>query len=258
MSTTRTAALITAGALAVLPLAACSSQSGGSSSASPSAPVTSAAPPESTAAPTPNGLQKMSASEILQASTAAIEAASSVKMTGTAPTQGQESKVQAELTANGSHMTVETGTAGSFEMIVTPEGTYIRGDETYRKLLGTEGQQMGDKWLAVPSEGQTQDGQALQSLTGFAAQISENYKDAKVDGTKEIDGVPTVVLSGSEGKIYFSTIGEPYPVKAESAPDSTSGMGTLVLSDWNAPVTVQAPPSDQVIALSDLTATPSP
>ncbi|MBX6769375.1 MAG: hypothetical protein IRY90_19855, partial [Actinomadura rubrobrunea] len=65
--------------------------------------------------------------------------------------------------------------------------------------------------------------------------------------TSRIGGRAALALRGSGGRIYVATEGEPYLLRMDSGADAR-----VDLSGFDEPVTVKAPPKDQVVDLSGL------
>jgi hypothetical protein len=65
-----------------------------------------------------------------------------------------------------------------------------------------------------------------------------------------VHGIEAIALNSSKGgTLYIALQGDPYPVHAISSADET---GSLDFLDYGVPVTVTAPPADQVVDISKL------
>lgn len=237
----RTTAALTATAVLVIGgLGACSSSgtsSGDSSSAAPSV------------AATPNGVQDLKADEILAKSKAAAEAATSVTVNLTTEAQGQEIRTDLTISSDGSQGTLGQPGGEAVEVVATPTTYYVKGGG-FAESFGANAADVEGKWLAVPK-----DNPAAQTFTGlgsvkdFASSTLNPPSDMKKGETKDIDGVPAIGLVSKEATLWISTVGEPYPLMIE-APEGTKGQ--MMLSNWNAPVTITPPPEADVVDISSL------
>ena len=206
-----------------------------------------------TATQAPNGVEKLSAQEILDKSLAATKAASSVTVKGSITQEGQEVSLDLVLGTDAAD--------GSFKAQGIEVDLRVTGGKSYFKLSGEDfakiaGQGdnpeiaeavsalIGDKWLLVPADSGSDE---LAGLGQFGEKDSL-LKDilspdgqVSVKGTGEVGGVPVVFLESTEGEgtLAIQTVGEPYPVQIEG--DGTDGSGKITFSDWNAPVSVTAP-----------------
>lgn len=242
-------ALLTGGGV----LAGC----GGSDSSS--AATTAAA--EAQAQPA-NGVEKLSAQEILDKSLAAANAATSVSMKGSITQEGQEVSLDLQLGTDAAEGSF-TAQGISVEIIATGGKSYLKlAGEDFAKLAGQGDNPeiaqavsalIGDKWLAVP-EGSG--GDELGGLSQFAEKdslvkgILEQDGEVTVKGTGEVNGIPVVFLESTDGAgtLAIQTVGDPLPVQIKGS--DTSGSGEIDFTDWNAPVTVTAP--TDVVDLSAL------
>lgn len=201
---------------------------------------------------TANGIADKTPDEILTAAKAAATAASSVKVTTEASKDSTAPSVNLTLSQDGSQGTIGTPSQGEVELISTGGNIYIKAtDELFKQLGGAEAAKLfKGKWLAIPAK----DPQA-QSFAPFANKnpfleglLTPSGKMTK-EAPKDVNGTPAVGLATSNGTLWVATVGEAYPLQVAQADDS----GAVVsLSDWDAPVTITAPPSDQIVDLSAL------
>jgi len=98
----------------------------------------------------------------------------------------------------------------------------------------------------VPSEPQYQ---VFASLTDPASLVDQMLTDTgslSKDGQKDIRGSKTIVLSGSgSAKVYVGIDGPAYLLRVVPA-----GGGSLDFTDYGSPVTLAAPPPNQVVDIS--------
>lgn len=234
-------ALVTGGAV----LAGCGSDSSSSGGAAASTAASTTA--------APNGVEKLSAKEILDASLKAANAASSVTVTGDITQEGQKVALDLQLGTDAAQGTFSAQGINA-EIRVTGGKSYFKlSGEDFAKVAG-EGDNpelakaisslLGDKWIAVP-EGSG--GDDLGGLGEFGQKdsllegILEPDGTVTVKGTGEVNGIPVVFLDSSdgEGTLAIQTVGEPYPIQIKGS--DTSSSGQIDFTDWNAPVNVTAP-----------------
>jgi len=226
-------------------LAGCGSSSSGSEAATTAAADTSTLPA--------NGIEKLSAKEILDTSLAAANAASSVTVTGSITQEGQEIALDLELGTDAAQGSIKAQGI-SAEIRVTGGKSYFKlSGEDFAKLAGQGDSPeltkaisslLGDKWLVLS------DGEAGDDLGGLGElgqkdsllkEILEADGKVTVKGTGDVNGTPVVFLEDSDGggTLAIQTVGEPYPVQITGSDSESSG--EINFTDWNAPVSVTAP-----------------
>ena len=241
---------IAAGAVALSLLAGGGVLAGCGSSSSDTAASTAAADSSTQA---PNGIETLSAQEILDKSLAATKTASSVTVSGTITQEGQEVSLDLVLGTDAADGTIKAQGI-SAEIRVTGGKSYFKlSGEDFAKLAGqgdspevaeAVSSLIGDKWLLVPADSGSDE---LSGLSTFAekdsllAGILAPDGEVTVKGTGEVNGTPVVFLEDTkgEGTLAIQTVGEPYPVQIKG--DGADGSGEITFSDWNAPVSVTAP-----------------
>jgi hypothetical protein len=213
-----------------------------------------------TTAQAPNGIEKLTAKEILQTSRDAASAASSVKISGAISQGGEEIALDMTLGKDSGEGSI---TAQGVEVDLKFVGgkAYLKASgEDFAKLVGgsdsaATGEALaaliGDKWLAVPTdENSSGEADGLESFRLFGEKdsllegILEPDGEVTVKGTGTVNGTPVVFLDSSEGEgtLAISTVGEPYPLQIKgTGSGSDSGTGEVNFTDWNAPISVTAP-----------------
>lgn len=96
-------------------------------------------------------------------------------------------------------------------------------------------------------------------LQGISALVPQEYDEAafvadgwQIGGDAEVDGTPTVTLTMGEQTIFVATEGEPWVLRIELA--TAAGPSTYTFSDHNAPLEVEAPPTEDIIGEEELRA----
>lgn len=236
------AALAVSSVLLLGGVAACSSSTS-TSSESP----TSAAP---SAEATPNGVQKQSADKILDSAKAAAKDATSVKLSVVTESEGNEVRTDLTISDQGSQGTLGQPAGGNVEVVSTPDTIYVKGDAFAQSLGGDTAAQVQGKWVSIPSDNPAaQSFTGLDSIDSFVDNVLTTPKNLTKGEEKDLEGTPAISLKSDQGVLWVATTGEPYPLQID-APEGTKGK--LTLSDWNAPVDIAVPPSDQVVDISTL------
>jgi hypothetical protein len=228
-----------------------------SSSAAPSA-----APSTPAAAPSPTGpdLSSMSGNQIDKAAADALAAVTSVKidMTGTDDSDSIEAHLSLD-NAGDCTGSMAMGAKGSFQILTTPQQTWIQPDTTFWTTMGgAHGAQAAElfkgRWLTGSKDDpDLKDLADTCDLKQLTSQVNQDGDQATKTGTDTVNGQPAVTLhikssDGTSGDLWVAAQGTPYPLKG------TNGGDKVAFSEFNQPVTVQAPPADQVIDMSKLKA----
>lgn len=195
-----------------------------------------------------NGVEALSADEIVKRSLAAAKAATSATVTGTASNNGQ---------AVGIDLTLTRGTGGSgsltfggqkVEIINAAGKSYLRAPAAFWAKVGipqTVSGLLADRWITAPATGSS--AVAIQGFTQFTdmAAIVDGLLEAivptDVGQRTTVDGQPAVTVLDKDGNsLAVSVTGEPYPLRFT---ETTGKPGDVVFSNWNKAVTV-TPPAD--------------
>src|SRR5690349_2904588 len=196
----------------------------------------------------------MSADEIAKESVAALHALESVRIAGTAPSDGEIVEMDLALDSTGNcEGTVGLG-GGTAEVIAADGQQYLRGDEGFwkstvgEKDAGAVMSLLGDKWAKVPAgtEGVSSFCELDKFLSGFDEDEIKGSKISKGQLT-EIDGVAVLELTSVERdgtyKLWVATEGEPYIVRVKG---DSAEKGTLTFSEFNEPVDPDVPDADEI------------
>ncbi|MFI5099982.1 MAG: hypothetical protein ACHQE5_05650 [Actinomycetes bacterium] len=212
-------------------LAACTGGSG--PGGSPSATRTGA-----------NGVQDLTAQQILDRSKAAAKSASWVHVTGT------QDGTTLDLTIGKDTATGSVTEGGLTAQLLAVGGTtYIKGDKAFwdnASGVGS-GDVLAGKWVVAGST-KGMDTSGLDQFTDVGRMVDTVLAPTGTlskSGVSTVDGQSVVGVRDSGGQtLYVALTGPPYPVQIQPK-DPTTDPPTF--SDWNVPATIVAPgPSDVV------------
>ncbi|MEY9948002.1 hypothetical protein [Kitasatospora sp. GAS1066B] len=253
---------------------ACGTGSAGHVAASPGERGVSPVPGTPLAAPSANALPSLSPDhyfaslspdEISQQMQTAMAAVTSLRMTGTVTTNGQTATMDLAANLNGDCQgTISTASLGQVELRHTAGQTWMQPDATFwRSIAAKQGHpQNGDRaaelfkgrYLTGPADDPSlkQMADACAFVGTLAQSPSDNLTLGK--GTLSvIDGVSVISLAGEDTSgtataLYVAAVAPHHLIRisGEGGGDPQS----VDLSDFDKPVTVQAPPADQVIDIS--------
>lgn len=246
MSSRAPLAVSAAALLALASVAGCSS-----STTTPEASVSASATTSN--ATEPNGIAEKSAEQILKASRAAAEKASSVHVVIEQENAGTAVRTDITLSDQGSTGTLGQPDGQTADVVGTPDAVYIKGSSFAQQLGPDVAAQVEGKWIKIPKDNPVaQSFAGLSSVQEFISTVLATPEKLKKLPVKDIDGVPAVGLDSQQGSLWISTVGEPYPVEI-MAPEGQNGKMTL--TEWNAPVTITPPPESDVVDISTLQST---
>lgn len=216
-----------------------------------------AAPAESTA-PETDGIQDLSADELVERAKDAATAAESVRLSGEVVEDGSTMIIDMQFSGDGSTGTISNAGATVELLQVSTDEYYMKADaDSWEQLTGdaASGDIFADRYVRISGDDESVGD--LTSFLDFEAFVDEVLD---IDGpiekgeTAEVNGVQAIGIidQGSEdgGTLWVAVTGEPYPLRIES-PDG-SGEGAIDFLDWGKAVDIKAPPEDEVIDLSEL------
>jgi hypothetical protein len=231
---------VLAAALVAVPLLLAGCGSGGSGAAGGAAVSQT---------PATNGLEQLTADQILAKTQAAAKSATSVVAKGT---MGQGSGVDLVLGAKAADAKL-TQSGQSIEIVRTADSTYIKGDAAFwtKNVGATAAKMFAGKYVKVPATEAAQFVGFISIASFFADALKPGGTVAKGDVTT-LDGTKAITLKDtSDGSLmYISLEGAPLPLKIEK---SGADGGAVTFTRWNQPVTVAVPPADQVLDFGSLT-----
>jgi hypothetical protein len=189
-----------------------------------------------------NGVASKTPEQIVAASKAAADAASSAHVSGSIVTSGGPIGLDLTLSAGGGRGQLSLAGLG-FELIQTGSTVYIKGSANlYRHIAGPAAAQLlQGRWLKAPSS--SPEFASIASLTNLHGLVDATLADhgalTKV-GSSTVNGQPVVGLRDAAlgETIYVAAAGKPYPVQVTR---SGSGGGTVHFDSWNTPVSIAAP-----------------
>ena len=278
---------VAAGLAAVL-VAGCSGNGGGTPAATgtPAAPATTAsvAPPPPTAATTPagagtttgtatptatatgpNGVEELSAEQVLARARQAGQQAGSVHLVGDLAQGSRTVAVDVRMRQDGAAGTVRSA-AGPVELVALGEDVYVKGDDAFYRQLGGDlaAQVLRGKWVKVSANEQllrqagalvgvdTPAGSAgltgLVDLDGFLDTALQPRGSVRKGSPTMVEGTRALPLDLGQGaRVYVALDGEPYPVRLEAARQGSGAAARLAMREWGQPVQVSAPDPGQVL-----------
>jgi len=226
----------------------------GGGSGSTGTGTTSGAPVTTT--PAENGVADLSPTEILAKATEALGQAGSVHVKGGGFTEGQQFGLDMKYGPDGANGSV-TANGQTIELLRVGSTVYVKASEAFWRSTGqaAAAELLKGRYLKVPAS--TPNFAELSSLTD----LRKNAKELLApDGTvtkaerKTVRGVDAIGLKSSKGgTLYVAVRGEPYPLEVIPGADGKSDeTGSLEFLDYGVPVTVTAPPAEQVVDVSKL------
>jgi hypothetical protein len=194
-------------------------------------------------AATPNGVQALTAQQILARSTAAAKGASSVHVTGS------EGGTRLDLRVGHDVATGTVSQGGLTAQVLRVGGTtYLKGDAAFWDATagaGT-GESLAGRWVVADTSSQDTSGMAsftdigrLVDLVLAPTGTLSKTSVTTVDGQQVVG----VVDSSDSSTLYVALTGPPYPVTIQT-PGATD---PPTFSDWNQPIPLETPPPDQVV-----------
>jgi hypothetical protein len=190
-----------------------------------------------------NGVADKTPAEILAATKAATDAATSVHVSGSIVSDKSPITLDMNLLAGkgGRGQLSESGLA--FELIQVGGTVYIKGSPAFYKHIGgtAAAQLLQGKWLKAPSS--DADFASLGQLTNLRQLVDQtltNHGSLKKAGTTTVNGQKVVGITDTTkgGTLYIATTGKPYPIEITKG---GSGGGKITFDKWNGTVALSAP-----------------
>jgi hypothetical protein len=189
-----------------------------------------------------NGVASKSAEQIVAASKAAADAASSAHVSGSVVSNGSPITLDLDLGPGGGRGHLTLGGLG-FELIQTAGSVYIKGSPAFYSRIGgaAAAQLLQGHWLKAPTT--SAEFASIASLTDLHrlvdAALSSHGALIKTQ-TTTVNGIKAVGVSDQSkgGTLYVATSGKPYPVEIAKG---GSGGGTVTFDRWNESVAITPP-----------------
>jgi len=192
-----------------------------------------------------NGVADLGPDAILDQAKEAVDGASSVHIAGDFPSQG--STVALDLTLSATGDATGTVTNGGLALnLLSVDGTswYTADEAFWEARVGPElAVQLGGKYVEIPQTDTTFDAFIDWGTFWDKGVLSPSGTVTKGEETT-FDGQPAIQLvdSSDDGVLYVSTTGEALPLGIEGGKG-----GKVTFADWNAEVSVAAPPPEDVV-----------
>jgi hypothetical protein len=190
-----------------------------------------------------NGVADKSPAEVLAATKAAAESASSVHVSGSLVSGGTPITLDMDLLAGKGGRGQLSQNGLSFELIEVGETVYIKGSSDFYKHIGGKAaaQLLEGKWLKAPAT--SSNFASIGQLTNLRELVDQTLADHGAltkDATSTVNGQQVVGLTDKSkgGTLYIAANGKPYPVQISK---SGSGSGSISFGRWNEAVTLAAP-----------------
>ncbi|MFE0703427.1 hypothetical protein [Streptomyces sp. NPDC058872] len=221
-------------------------------------------------APSPDPFEDLTADQIADRAVTATRSAASLRITGRIVSDGQPLAVDFAVDDSGECtglMKVEDGTA---ELRRVDRVTYLKGDEAFwRASMTSQGlpeaqitatlELIKGRWLKIaPGQAGSEDLGSICDLKALLADLDGDGAERRgltrgPDG--EVAGTPVATLvkkktDGETTTVSVAQQGEPYVLKMVR--EGGDEPGTVLLSDYDEPVEVSAPPADETVDLSKL------
>jgi hypothetical protein len=190
-----------------------------------------------------NGVASKTPSEILAASRAAAEDASSVHIVGESAQGPLKLVIDMALSREAGHSRLNL-LGSEFEVIRTGNTIYLKGSSHFYHQLGLDPAKVpANTWIKVTNTTSSSSGLAsLANLRLETRQLLGSTGPVTKGANTSIGGQPAIELKTSgrlyTGAIYVATTGQPYPLKLERHGKETSH---ITMTSWNQPVSVSAP-----------------
>jgi hypothetical protein len=200
-----------------------------------------------------NGVTSKSPAEILAASTAAAQGATSVHVVGRNAQGPLSLTFDLHLARDGGRGQVSVpGLA--FEVVRVGSTVYVKGNPAFdRRVAATTGLHVPKgAWLKAPAaSGRLAQLAAFTDLIGEQGRLLRSTGSLAKGAASTVNGKQAIELKLTgklfTGSLFIATTGKPYPIQIVKRGQET---GQTTFSGWNAPVSLIAPAS--VIALSQL------
>jgi hypothetical protein len=230
-------ALAVVGMASAMLLTAC----GGASSTAAGAPA------KSSAASTGNGMDKLTATEIVAQMQAAAGAATSVHVAGKSGT----TSIDLKLGGSAADGLVGLG-GGQVEIVRIGEQLYLKANKAFwtTSTSARVAAVVAGKYVKIAGT-QASQYALFTKMSEFFGQALKPSGPVTKGAVSTIDGQRAIALTdSSDGSVlYVALDGPPLPIKTTN---TGTDAGEVDFSGWNQTVTVAAPPASQILDLATL------
>ena len=189
-----------------------------------------------------NGIAAKTPNEIVAASKAAADAATSAHVSGSIVSGGSPITLDMQLATNGGRGQLALSGLG-FELIQLGGTVYIKGSSAFYRHIGgaAAAQLLQGRWLKASTS--TPEFASISSLTDLHRLIDAtvaSHGTLVKTATTTVNGKHVVGVTDQSqgGTLYVATSGKPYPVQIAK---TGTGGGTLSFDRWNQPVSISPP-----------------
>lgn len=189
-----------------------------------------------------NGEDGKSADQIVQDAKAALQSATSFHLagniTGDSGNVTIDMKVQDKNTTSG-HLS-QGGV--SFDFVTVGGKFYFRGKQLWSKISPDAADQIGDKWVGVSPDansdlaGQLGSVTQLSDASSLADSLGSTGGPYSKGGTSTVNGQQVVVVKSKDGEMDVALTGKPYPVHLDAG-----SHGKMDITDYGASFGIKAP-----------------
>jgi hypothetical protein len=189
-------------------------------------------------APTTNGVEALSAEEIVQRAGEALADAQSFRLRGVGEDEGETIELDVVFAGDSMKGTIAAAPVPEFEILVVEDGVYFKGGpEFWAEFIGEAAEDVAPllvgKWVPFGAD---------ENPFDLGA---EDFLDPAGDFTKgevtTVGGKPAIIIVEADGsEVYISLEGEPYPIQV------VTDQGTLEFLEFDQPVTIEAPPASEI------------
>jgi hypothetical protein len=189
-----------------------------------------------------NGVASKSASDILAASKAAAQSATSVHVVGKNSQGALSLKLNLDMASNGGRGQVSL-LGLNFELIRVGNTLYAKGNPAFYKRLGVAAHVPQGTWLkASANGGKLAQLAAFTDLSGELGRLLSSTGPITKGASATVNGQQAIELKESaklfSGSLYIATTGKPYPIEIVKRGRES---GQTAFSHWNEPVSLSAP-----------------
>lgn len=210
--------------------------------------------PSTPAGPALNGEETKTPQAVLDDARVNLRTTSGVHASGNVTSDGDTIRLDLDF-AGANVKGVLTISGNDVQIIKIGDEVYLKGDRDFYLSVANGDESavnaIGNKWLKATGDDAKEFNEF--SLDGFADAFKVNDGDAKLNptlGREDLNGQPVVVLTQSDGsRLLVANTGKAYPVRLE---DKSSDGGQIDFTNYEKPVAISAPASNDVLDLSEL------